>query len=714
MAVYPLYHYLSLFKCKEGINPRHHVFRSTNASNKGTSDLPSASSLSKVPDCFESTPLIKEENYGALLSAKISSYQLQDILNLKVFTSNDEDDCAVFIANVLNGSKSEGVQFVVKKTARDRELLKHVECSFQGSRYLIEVRTQLKQAKKHLMPWLCSTTIMPDISLYKLINTTTQKSDLPIAIFEVISDTPWQTSRQLAIKLVELLRLFKAYDHDIPELTGVVLPRSKSQTQLPTINESPEKISSSDMEIIAGVVEMKISDTGTGSASKSTPSNHSQSFAVKVRVQFDCKLLKFVISYQPLQSTEVKDAVLNALLDIEIQSHSNSNFFKLSEQELEQIKGNLSVVKFFQMYKGLEKSVALQQLYSRTSLVFKAQTGMDKEIVLKVFARGGPEFMQFEGFAKNLNLQHALLSEGIVFLGASGPLVFVFECLPQLSKHEAKDRIRVVLEAIKLAVDELHSSNVAHLDIRLPNICFKSTSGGNDDRLNAVFIDLERAKCEIKSSLLESYSSCMYKTGWTLEEIDFLQVYWMALWLLLDDVHVSKCSCKLQHLLFQVLLEGLSLLRSFVSWSLPLPSEDKIGGGVPYSRGGKPSNSRKWIKELSPGATDLRNKFLPCIDHLFDENLLIGSGWTTRESVSSCQWPSTCLLKMNVHDDTIPVSIQMMSCKVLLNLVESIRVKSEQDTGARELLDGGVHTQVQSHSAVPDPRTVQTLSAITQ
>ena len=44
------------------------------------------------------------------------------------------------------------------------------------------------------------------------------------------------------------------------------------------------------------------------------------------------------------------------------------------------------------------------------------------------------------------------------------------------------------------------------------------------------------------------------------------------------------------------------------------------------------------------------------------------------------------LFAKNVHDDTIPVSIQMMSCKLLLNLVESIRVKSEQDTGARELL----------------------------
>ena len=33
----------------------------------------------------------------------------------------------------------------------------------------------------------------------------------------------------------------------------------------------------------------------------------------------------------------------------------------------------------------------------------------------------------------------------------------------------------------------------------------------------------------------------------------------------------------------------------------------------------------------------------------------------------------------NVHDDSLPVSIQTMSCKLLLNLVESIRVKAEQE-----------------------------------
>ena len=405
---------LCIYYHLQGINPRHHIFRSCNASKRASSDLPSASALSKEPNCFESASLIEEENYGALQSANISSYHLQDILKLEDFTNNDESDSAVFIANLFKDSQSRVC--LVNKSTDGKELLKHVEFCSEGSRYFVEVRTQLKAAKHHLMPWLCSTTIMPDISLYKLKDTHTQsKSDLPIAIFEVISDTPWQTSRQLAIKLVELLRLFRAYGHDVPELTGVVLPHSISdavgKTQLPVINESPEEVSNSVMKTAAGVLKMKISDTG--SASQSTPSNRSHSFAVEVKVQFDCKQLKFFISYQPLQSTDVILAVRNARLDIEISSHSNSNFLQLSENELEQIKKTLSTdnSEVFEKYGELK---ALQQLYSRTALVFKAQTGMEKEIVLKVFAHGGLELMTFEVFAKNLNLQHALLSEGIL------------------------------------------------------------------------------------------------------------------------------------------------------------------------------------------------------------------------------------------------------------------------------------------------------------
>ncbi|XP_048245320.1 transformation/transcription domain-associated protein-like isoform X4 [Haliotis rufescens] len=106
-------------------------------------------------------------------------------------------------------------------------------------------------------------------------------------------------------------------------------------------------------------------------------------------------------------------------------------------------------------------------------------------------------------------------------------------------------------------------------------------------------------------------------------------------------------------------------------------------------------------------STDLRNKFVPCIDKLFDENTLIGSGWTTHESLRPLAYSTLAdlvhhvrsalplndlslavnLFSKNVHDESLPSSIQTMSCKLLLNLVECIRQKSEQENGnGRELL----------------------------
>lgn len=39
------------------------------------------------------------------------------------------------------------------------------------------------------------------------------------------------------------------------------------------------------------------------------------------------------------------------------------------------------------------------------------------------------------------------------------------------------------------------------------------------------------------------------------------------------------------------------------------------------------------------------------------------------------------LFSKNVHDESLPSSIQTMSCKLLLNLVECIRAKSELENG---------------------------------
>ncbi|XP_068742186.1 transformation/transcription domain-associated protein-like isoform X1 [Montipora capricornis] len=105
-------------------------------------------------------------------------------------------------------------------------------------------------------------------------------------------------------------------------------------------------------------------------------------------------------------------------------------------------------------------------------------------------------------------------------------------------------------------------------------------------------------------------------------------------------------------------------------------------------------------------ATDLRNRFVPHIDQLFDEEVLIGKGWTTKESLRPLAYSTLAdlvhhvrthlplphlslavhMFSKNVHDDSLPVSIQTMSCKLLLNLVECIRQKSDEQGTGREIL----------------------------
>ncbi|EDW01948.1 GH20167 [Drosophila grimshawi] len=95
-------------------------------------------------------------------------------------------------------------------------------------------------------------------------------------------------------------------------------------------------------------------------------------------------------------------------------------------------------------------------------------------------------------------------------------------------------------------------------------------------------------------------------------------------------------------------------------------------------------------------ATDLRQKFIPSIEKLFDEDLLIGKGVTldsirplaystladlahhVRQSLSlDVLIKAVHLFAKNVHDETLAVGIQTMSCKLLLNLVDCLRHHSE-------------------------------------
>lgn len=92
-------------------------------------------------------------------------------------------------------------------------------------------------------------------------------------------------------------------------------------------------------------------------------------------------------------------------------------------------------------------------------------------------------------------------------------------------------------------------------------------------------------------------------------------------------------------------------------------------------------------------ATNLRNEFVPRIKCLFNEDILLGHGYTTHESLRPLAYSTLAdlvqhvrqqlslddlsravhLFSKNLHDDSLP-TIQTMSCKLLYNLVESIRL----------------------------------------
>ncbi|KAM9426090.1 transformation/transcription domain-associated protein [Pholidichthys leucotaenia] len=105
--------------------------------------------------------------------------------------------------------------------------------------------------------------------------------------------------------------------------------------------------------------------------------------------------------------------------------------------------------------------------------------------------------------------------------------------------------------------------------------------------------------------------------------------------------------------------------------------------------------------------TDLRSQFIPCMDKLFDESILIGSGYTARETLRPLAYSTLAdlvhhvrqnlpladlslavqLFAKNIDDESLPSNIQTMSCKLLLNLVDCIRSKSEQENGnGRDIL----------------------------
>lgn len=112
---------------------------------------------------------------------------------------------------------------------------------------------------------------------------------------------------------------------------------------------------------------------------------------------------------------------------------------------------------------------------------------------------------------------------------------------PPLSISEAKLHIVLFMKDVIAAIHELHGVGIAHLDIRLENICVRRD---NDD-YHPIFIDIDRSQLKSKraSFLYIKYSrTAMYKCGdssWTCENLDWKQLG-LLISLILDENEESR------------------------------------------------------------------------------------------------------------------------------------------------------------------------------
>ncbi|XP_011636974.1 transformation/transcription domain-associated protein [Pogonomyrmex barbatus] len=107
-------------------------------------------------------------------------------------------------------------------------------------------------------------------------------------------------------------------------------------------------------------------------------------------------------------------------------------------------------------------------------------------------------------------------------------------------------------------------------------------------------------------------------------------------------------------------------------------------------------------------ATDLRNHFIPHMEIFFNEDIFIGHGWTAHEVLRPLAYSTLAdlvhhvrlqlplsdvsravhLYGKNLLDQTLPTAVQMVSCKLLMNLVDTVRQRSDAENSnqGRELL----------------------------
>ena len=531
--------------------------------NYGSTPL-SASELCGLDKPFDGLTFVEEANYTQLVKRlnEICPYSLSGILDSTgCGTQKMEVLAALGIANLFHDKDITYVE--------EEDELVGVVCP---NHEIMVVPEHKMFADTLLQPWLCSTTILPDIAVYPYLNgedvLQVQVTNIPYFLAEYYSKNMLATARQCAIKSIILLQLNRLHGCTENKVIGFALPQMSPKADMSLILQEANE----EQELVEQVNELSLQDSAATSNKKKKATKKTKLNAVvQVTVEWNFKALRFVVTYTVLEeenaASVIKDVLKNQIQQMQ-ECHTikdyPSMFIKLTDMELLAFKcivvqllakewesENTELSSFVKDEGKLklhlescsyvnwkEDCTEIEQYNSSISLVFKLiNTNDGTNLFLKSFSRPSMQshLAIIERHLTKSKVQRSLCSSYII--DVSFTAFHVFRGLHHIYRETAKDCLIDFLQSVKKAVDELHSHDVAHLDIRLANVCLRKTSDG---KFEAVLIDLERCKQRITSLWKEEvYNGCMYKGTCTLEQLDYVQVFWMAFWILLSPADVD-------------------------------------------------------------------------------------------------------------------------------------------------------------------------------
>ncbi|MCX8506805.1 MAG: hypothetical protein ORN98_09365 [Alphaproteobacteria bacterium] len=259
----------------------------------------------------------------------------------------------------------------------------------------------------------------------------------------------------------------------------------------------------------------------------------------KVVVSWDTISFQLKISYHVYRLSEIeRDTFSTAVADaIRIAQKNNQthdthligyNFtLQLYESEIKEVEKMIQ-----SEYNVLDNRT--KQLHSAPSFVFVVEDKEGRKYVAKYFVNAAvrDNFTTYDCLLKKVNFQNCCVSLGMIESTMTGPSsrIYMFPYLtPPLPRALAKSCVLDFRANLDRVLHNLHSINISHMDVRLPNVCFS-------EKGEVMLTDFERSCLVLSFNEVDYGDCCTYPKLMHYIYIDFIQLMWMIFWIMLDDL----------------------------------------------------------------------------------------------------------------------------------------------------------------------------------